>query len=173
VKGVDIRTVGSGNVGATNAGRAIGSKWAFVLVMLLDALKGFLPVFLLLLIFGEDTIVLFAACAVILGHTFPIFLGFKGGKGVATGFGVFLALAPMAVFIAFGVFVVVVLFSKMISLGSITAALVLSAGVVMTKCWPAMWVLTWLIAVFVIYKHRSNIRRILDGNENKITLFRK
>jgi glycerol-3-phosphate acyltransferase PlsY len=110
---------------------------------------------------------------VILGHTFPIFLGFKGGKGVATGFGVFLALAPMAVLIALGVFVVVVLFSKMISLGSITAALVLSAGVVMTKCWPAMWVLTWLIAAFVIYKHRSNIRRILDGNENKITLFRK
>ena len=93
VKKIDIRTVGSGNAGATNAARVLG-KWGFISVFLLDAFKGFLPVFISRHYYGESIITLVVAAVVVLGHTYTVFLGFKGVKGLATGAGVFLALAP-------------------------------------------------------------------------------
>jgi glycerol-3-phosphate acyltransferase PlsY len=173
VKGVDVRTIGSGNVGATNAGRVLG-RWGFVVVLLLDALKGFLPVFFMLRIAAANgwsmNLALVAAAGVILGHSYTLFLKFKGGKGVATGLGVFLALAPLAVLIALGVFIVAVLIFRMISLGSILAAIVLTASAVLLYDWKALWVFTAILAIFVIYKHKSNISRILAGTENKVQL---
>ena len=132
VKKIDIRTVGSGNAGATNAARVLG-KWGFISVFLLDALKGFLPVFISLHYYGQTMITLIVAAVVVLGHTYTVFLGFKGGKGVATGAGVFCLMSN----------------------------------------WFALKVLTAVIVFFVIFKHRSNIIRIIKGEENKFTRKKK
>lgn len=165
VKGIDIRTVGSGNVGATNAARVLG-KWGFFAVFAVDMLKGFIPIWFMGKFYPE--IVLFAAVAVLLGHTYTVFLNFKGGKGVATAVGIFLALAPTSLAIAAVCFAVVLYVSRIVSLSSITAATVLAASVVLTDTTFALKIFTIIIAVFVIYKHRSNISRIMKGEENKI-----
>jgi glycerol-3-phosphate acyltransferase PlsY len=172
LSGVDVRTVGSGNVGATNAGRVLG-KPGFATVLFLDSLKGFLPVFLAIIIcrhFGlPRDIVLFCAAAVILGHAFPLYLHFSGGKGVATGLGVFIALAPIPVLAAVVTFLAVVGVTRMVSAGSILAVLVVAAAVFLKyREWWELCVFTSLVAVFVIYKHKSNIKRILAGTENKV-----
>lgn len=166
VKNIDIRTVGSGNAGATNAARVLG-KWGFISVFILDALKGFLPVFISLHYYGETFITLVVAAVVVLGHTYTVFLGFKGGKGVATGAGVFLALAPIEIGIALIVFLIVFLATKMVSAGSILGALALLISVCIMSSWFALKVLTAVIVFFVIFKHRSNIVRILKGEENR------
>lgn len=166
VKGVDIRTVGSGNAGATNAARVLG-KWGFVSVFILDLLKGFIPVFLALKLLGTSPLTLLVGLTAILGHTYTIFLSFKGGKGVATAAGVFLALAPSETAIALAVFIIVFLITRMVSAGSIFAAAVLFVSVCFISGWPLLKVFTGLVAAFVIFKHRSNIKRILNGTENK------
>lgn len=175
VKGIDVRVVGSGNVGATNASRALGG-WAFWVVLALDGLKGFLPVFILLKYSADmglsQNTALIGALAVLLGHVFPVFLHFRGGKGVATGLGIFLALAPVPVLIGVAVFVVVLAVCRMVSLGSILAAITTAVLVTLLSDWRALWVFTWVVAALVIYKHKSNIIRILIGSENKMT-FRK
>ena len=166
VKKIDIRTVGSGNAGATNAARVLG-KWGFISVFILDALKGFLPVFISYYLYGETVITLVVAAVVVLGHTYTVFLGFKGGKGVATGAGVFLALAPIEIGIALIVFIIVFLATKMVSAGSILGSLALLISVCIMSSWFALKVLTAVIVFFVIFKHRSNIVRILKGEENR------
>lgn len=166
VKNIDIRTVGSGNAGATNAARVLG-KWGFISVFILDAFKGFLPVFISLHYYGETVITLVTAAVVVLGHTYTVFLGFKGGKGVATGAGVFLALAPIEIGIALIVFLAVFLATKMVSAGSILGSLALLISVCIISSWFALKVLTAVIVFFVIFKHRANIVRILKGEENK------
>ena len=174
VKGIDVRTIGSGNVGATNAGRAIG-RWAFVAVLFLDALKGYLPVYILMNYVNiRPDAVLVCAFAILAGHMYSIFLGFKGGgKGVATGLGVFTALAPVPVAAALGVFIVVVAIWRMISAGSIIAALTLALSVTFLYSWPGLSLFTWIIAIIIILKHASNIKRILNGTENKINIGKK
>lgn len=166
IKKVDIRTVGSGNVGATNAARVLG-KWGFISVFILDALKGFIPVFISLYFYGQTVITLVTAAVVVLGHTYTVFLGFKGGKGVATGAGVFLALAPIEIGIGFIAFIVVFYATKMVSAGSIVGAVTLLISVCIVSDWFALKVLTAIIVFFVIFKHRSNIMRIIKGEENK------
>lgn len=166
VKNIDIRTVGSGNAGATNAARVLG-KWGFISVFILDALKGFLPVFISYYFYGETVITLVVAAVVVLGHTYTVFLGFKGGKGVATGAGVFLALVPIEIGIALIVFIIVFLATKMVSAGSILGSLALLISVCIMSSWFALKVLTAVIVFFVIFKHRSNIVRILKGEENR------
>jgi glycerol-3-phosphate acyltransferase PlsY len=165
VRGIDIRTVGSGNVGATNAARVLG-KWGFFACFAVDMLKGFLPVYLFEMYYPET--VLFAAVAVVVGHTYTVFLRFKGGKGVATAVGVFLALAPVPLAIAAAAFGVVLYVSRMVSLGSITAAAVLAVAVILVEPEISLKIFTACIAAFVIYKHKSNIGRIMRGEENKI-----
>ncbi len=172
VKKIDIRTVGSGNAGATNAARVLG-KWGFISVFLLDAFKGFLPVFISLQNYGQTMITLIVAAVVVLGHTYTVFLGFKGGKGVATGAGVFLALAPVEIGIGLVVFLVVFLATKMVSAGSILASITLLIAVCVLSNWFALKVLTAIIVFFVIFKHRSNIVRIIKGEENKFTRKKK
>src|ERR1035437_5708516 len=122
-KGIDVRTVGSGNIGATNVQRVLGMK-GFLWVLLLDALKGYIPLMVINMLFGAKYpgVVIIAAASAVLGHTFTMFLNFKGGKGVATALGVFLALAPASVMMDLVVFSITLFFFRYISLGSILCA---------------------------------------------------
>lgn len=168
VKGIDLRTVGSGNVGATNAGRVLG-KWGFISAFLLDMLKSFLPLFILKNFYNYSmNFLLICALTLIIGHTYTIFLNFKGGKGVATGLGVFLALSPKSITIALIVFLVMVSIFRMVSLGSISAAIALLITVLFSDANVNFKVFTFIVATFVIYKHKDNIKRILNKTEKKI-----
>ncbi len=175
IKGVDIRTIGSGNVGASNAMRLLGKGWG-VTVLLIDALKGLIPLLIILHAWlkGNPQLhryALLGAFACMLGHMFPVWLKFKGGKGVATGLGVMTALLPLAVAVALPVFIVVVYVSRYISLGSITAALVMPAAFFIDHDLATSGELFAFVAVaciFVIYKHKSNIKRIIAGQENRL-----
>jgi glycerol-3-phosphate acyltransferase PlsY len=174
LKGIDIRTTGSGNIGATNVNRVLGMKW-FVIVLVLDLLKGFIPVSVSFALFGEKLpyVSVLAGIAAVLGHTFTIFLNFKGGKGVATSLGVFLALAPLSMLTALLVFVVLLMFFNYISLGVIVAAAMLpflifiygEGGYLNTVLVTAL-----AGAVFIIYKHKDNIKRLMAGVENKFDI---
>ena len=172
VKGIDIREHGSKNTGATNALRVLGPKLGGI-VFLGDVLKGLLPVFLANR-FGINGInLLLVGVVAILGHSFSCFIDFKGGKGVATSLGVFLYLVPTVTIVALLSFAVVVYLTRYVSLGSIIAAAVLP---IMTIFMPLghglertpMVIVTSIVGLFVIYKHKSNIVRLLNGTENKL-----
>ncbi len=170
--GQDIRTIGSGSTGATNVKRVLGKKWFFI-VMLLDALKGALPVVLAKLYAGDVSNVglfpVLAAVAVIIGHSKPIFLQFKGGKSVASGVGTILALNWQVGLIIALVWSVVTYFSKYVSLGSIVA-LVLSPFIMKyVGHAPVAYVgYCALGAIYIVYLHRQNIVRLIKGEENKV-----
>lgn len=166
VKGVDIRTVGSGNAGATNAARVMG-KWGFISVFILDLLKGFIPTFIAMSSFGHTWVPLVVGLAAVLGHTYTVFLRFKGGKGVATAAGVFIALSPVAASIALVVFLIVFFITRMVSAGSIMASIALFVAVIFLSDWLILKAFTGILAAFVIFKHRTNIGRIIRGQENK------
>ena len=169
MRGVDVRTVGSKNIGATNVYRTVGHKWGF-LAFFCDFLKGFLPAFLALR-YASGTCVHLPVCvglACVVGHTLTVFMKFRGGKGVATAFGMMVALATWPALLAFAVFVVTVWLSHYISLGSMLAATTLGVLVWAFPCTLPMRLIAVLIAVFVIYKHKSNIQRLAKGCENKI-----
>jgi acyl phosphate:glycerol-3-phosphate acyltransferase len=171
-KGVDLRTVGSGNLGATNVFRTLG--WQIgVLVYLVDALKGFLPVFLVPSALGFDGANIWPriafGVAAIVGHIKPIFLlGRGGGKGVATASGVFAALAPIPMAISFASFVLVVALSGYVSLGSLTSAVALVAAVAVTRTGGTPLLVTVAaVAAFVFWTHRANIARLRAGTEHR------
>ncbi|MCK5779730.1 MAG: glycerol-3-phosphate 1-O-acyltransferase PlsY [Psychrilyobacter sp.] len=177
-KGIDIREYGSKNTGATNAYRVLGKKFG-IIVLLADALKGWLPVFLASVggfgvsnwkITGWHLILV--GLTTILGHTLSVFLKFKGGKGVATSLGVFLFLAPNIVIILIAVFGVIAYTTKYVSLASVSAAglfpiLVLFMPIRESLGRWNMFAFALIIGLFVIFKHRSNIQRLVKGNENK------
>jgi glycerol-3-phosphate acyltransferase PlsY len=188
-QGADVRETGSGGTGATNVSRRAG-KAAGVLTLVLDALKGaaavaIAKVVLGLPVFGEGALsgaslenaywwVAAAAIAVILGHIFPVWLRFRGGKGVATGVGVFLALTPLAVAFAGLIFVLVVWRSRYVSLGSILAAVsiplfVLLRNVFIQPVEPVMPIMSAAMtgATLIVFAHRENIQRLKNGTENK------
>lgn len=168
VKGVDIRTVGSHNAGATNAGRVLG-LWGFFVVFFLDMMKSFFPLFVLGKIYNYSlNYLLIFSVLLILGHTYTIFLKFKGGKGVATGVGIFLALSPISLAVALVVFLVVLKWSKMVSLSSISGAIAIAISVIWLETELLLKIFTVLVAVFVIFKHKENIKRIIKGTESKI-----
>lgn len=178
-KKIDIRNFGSGNVGATNALRVLGVKMG-VTTLILDIGKGFIAVYFSKLIMQEKGIeqielfLIFIGMTAILGHIFSIYLGFKGGKGVATSAGVFLALIPIPFLIAFLIFFVIVAISKYVSLGSILAAITLVVGELIINfqngfSQKGYLIFTIIIALFIIIKHKSNIKRLIAGNENKIS----
>ncbi len=166
VRGIDLRQHGSGNLGATNTFRVLGLR-AAAPVMLVDLLKGFVPVWFFPQWDGspEWSWALGYGAAAILGHIFPVYLGFRGGKGVATGAGVFLALAPVAVGIAALVWGMVLWLFRMVSLASLAAALTLILTLLATERRPAVLVFGLGVASFVIFAHRANIRRILRREE--------
>ncbi len=168
--GVDLRERGSGNLGATNTFRVLGWKAALP-VVLADILKGYLPVALFPMLSGaEGSIWLLAfGAAAILGHVFSFWVGFRGGKGVATSAGVFLALAPWALLVSFGVWLVATMVTRYVSLGSILAALTLPAAVALTphRGDDSLLVFTVILAGLVIWAHRGNLVRLLRGQENQ------
>jgi len=170
--GIDLRKQGSGNLGATNVFRVLGWKIG-LLVFLADALKGALPVLLLppRISAAGDPIIWGIACGVaaILGHVRPLFLGFRrSGKGVATAAGVFFALAPLPMLIAFVVFVAIVLASGYVSLGSLVAAVLLPALLLATRgAASPLFLVSVAIAAFVFWTHRANIGRLRRGEEHR------
>jgi len=188
-KGIDIRSVGSGNIGATNAMRVLG-KPAGIFVLLMDALKGYAacawlaphiydwlaPHFsgLFVPFHGEPVefqlrfYVLAGVCAV-LGHNYTCWLKFKGGKGIATTAGVYLALAPWAVLVALVVFILAVLITKYVSVGSIASAVALPATVwILPPHNLLLGSVTTALGALAIYKHKSNIQRLMTGTENRL-----
>ena len=184
VRGVDIRTVGSGNIGATNAFRVLGRGWG-IAVLLIDFAKGLGACLLVPLLIGaalqfevheesSATLALVAAVSAVLGHNFPVWLRFKGGKGIATTAGALTALVPWALLIGFGVWLLLFAATRYVSLGSIGAAVALPVATWFTTGGnPALMALTCALAFMAILKHRSNIQRLLSGTENRLDLRRR
>ncbi len=164
----DIRTKGSGNIGATNVMRS-GSKGLGALTFLLDALKGYAAVFVIKqMMAGDSNAIAIAGLFAILGHIYPVWLRFKGGKGVATAFGVFLALALYAALTALGIFVVLFALSRYVSLSSIAAATAFPFLVLWLereRNTPLFLAVVFFTAFLIVVKHHQNIRRLLNGTE--------
>ena len=168
-RGIDVRATGSGSIGATNVMRNLGVL-GFVATFLLDAGKGLLAVQLASkMTFEDPTLVAAAAFAAVLGHCFPVWLGFRGGKGVATGVGVFIAIAPWQVVLVLAIFAVVVAIWRYISLGSIVATAAFPVLVHLMKHPPIQVVFGAAgAAAIIIARHHANIARLLKGTENKL-----
>ena len=165
--GGDVRETGSGGTGATNVTRRAG-KGAGIFTLILDLLKGLIAVILAKSMLNTDWWVAAAAIAVIVGHIFPIWLAFRGGKGVATGAGVFLALAPMSVLCAGVIFGAFVWWRKMVSLGSIAAAVTIPVYVLLVGNSIPLFSAALVGALLIIFAHRGNITRIWNGTESRI-----
>ena len=176
--GRDVRKAGSGNIGATNVARVVGPI-AGILTLLLDAGKGALAVVLAARLTGENaTWMMVASFFALLGHCYPVWLKFKGGKGVATAAGIFLALSPYAMLGALLLFILVVVYWRYVSLGSIAAACAIP--LLMYFLWaphhapPHIVTFGSLgIAVFVVYKHDANLQRLVEGVEPKFSFGKK
>ncbi|SJZ54196.1 glycerol-3-phosphate 1-O-acyltransferase PlsY [Selenihalanaerobacter shriftii] len=169
VKGVDIREYGSGNIGATNAYRVMGFGMG-VMVALFDISKGYISVQIAKQVFGADVavILIIAGLAAVAGHNWPIFLKFNGGRGVATSVGILINLLPKTVLIVFFIWLIIVLTTRYVSLGSIVGAALIPILAILFNNPPIYVGLGLAIAVFVIFRHRPNIKRLLAGEENKI-----
>ena len=168
-KGIDLRYVGSGSTGATNVLRNIG-KWPALIVFILDVSKGFIAVKIAYIFLSENIFQVLAGLFAIAGHIWPIWLKGKGGKAVATGLGMFIALSWKVGLASFGTFLIAISLTKIVSLSSITAAFFLP--IYMLKYIGTFnhpfTIFSLIVAVIVIWKHRSNINRILKGEEPKI-----
>lgn len=167
LRGIDIREHGSKNIGATNTMRVLGKKLGAI-ALACDIAKGLIPVLLAQQLGAWPYLPLVCGVAAILGHTFSFFVKFKGGKGVATSAGVFMGLAPLPTAVGVVVFATVLALTRMVSAGSILAAAAMAVSVFLLPTALPVQVLTVVVAVLVIYKHRTNIQRILAGNESKI-----
>lgn len=166
-KGIDIRKLGSGNIGTTNVGRVLGFKYA-VLVFIGDALKGIVAV-LIARHFDGPWLEVAAGLTAILGHTWPIFLKFKGGKGIATGGGIIIALVPKVALISLSLWAIITLVSRYVSLASIIAAISVPILTLYFYNNSTPYLIFGLIgASFVTYKHIPNIKRLMEGKEFKI-----
>lgn len=168
VKGVDVRTQGSGNIGMTNVWRVAGAGWG-ITTLVLDISKGALAVWLGRQYVPDDQLlVVLCGLGALLGNVFSIFLKFKGGKGIGVSVGVFFSLLPLPSSVGLGLFVLAVLATRMISVGSLLGV----TGMAVTSLWlnKITWAtgLALLAAVMIWWTHRNNIKRILDGTENKI-----
>ncbi|HEY8417963.1 MAG TPA: glycerol-3-phosphate 1-O-acyltransferase PlsY [Limnochordales bacterium] len=164
---VDIRTMGSGNIGATNVLRTLGAVPA-VLVLLLDAAKGWAAVWVALRLGLSEAAVAGAALAAVAGHNWPVFLGFRGGRGIATALGVLIALAPMVAAVLVGVWLIIVVSTRYVSLGSMVASALLPLLLVVGRFPGAYAVAGLILAVTAIWRHRPNIARLLVGTEHRI-----
>lgn len=166
-RGIDLREHGSGNLGATNTYRVLGRR-AAIPVFITDIFKGWLPTALFPLWDGSPVAELAIAygAAAIVGHVFSIYVGFKGGKGVATSAGVFLALAPLAVLVGIVLWAAIVYVTGYVSLGSIAAAVTVPVLVYLLRGTDAVFWLSLALGAFVVYSHRANIRRLLRGEEH-------
>jgi glycerol-3-phosphate acyltransferase PlsY len=179
-KGIDIRTVGSGNIGATNVFRILG-KPAGIFVLLVDALKGWAAVAILARVVwtqfdpaasvsNREWLAVVAAVAAIMGHNYTCWLRFKGGKGIATSAGVLAALVPQSLLIILGVWIVVFLASRYVSLASICGSATLPLAAWLTGESGTMVGITAGLAALAIYKHKANIQRLCNGTESRLQL---
>ena len=193
VQGIDIRTVGSGNIGATNAMRVLGKR-AGIFVLIGDALKGWAavvvgkfiwnvlidpnftdnltaPINKDMIVCGDwarrESFALLAGIFAILGHNYTCWLKFKGGKGIATSCGVYLALAPLACVLAVSTWVITLFATRYVSIASIVAAIALPTAVALTKDSPVLTGVTIGIGALAVYKHKSNLKRLLNGTEHR------
>ncbi|ORJ54918.1 glycerol-3-phosphate 1-O-acyltransferase PlsY [Geothermobacter hydrogeniphilus] len=165
--GEDIRKTGSGNIGATNVYRTAGRKLG-IITLLGDALKGLLPVLTVSLCFPADTtLIALTAAASFLGHCYPVYLGFKGGKGVATALGIFLVLSPLSVLLAVFIFAGLVWKTRYVSLGSISAAAAMPICILLLGNDTAIFTGALFISAIIIWRHRENIDRLIRGKENR------
>lgn len=164
--GVDVRKAGSGNVGATNVARVLG-KGRGALTLMVDVGKGWLAVFLALQLGVSLPWRTLVGIAVFLGHLYPIFLRFRGGKGVATALGVFLTLAPGATLALIGIFALTVAVSRVVSLGSLSAALAAPIVFWLFDLPPMVVAMGGFIGLMITWRHRSNVQRLLAGTEPK------
>lgn len=179
-KGIDLRKVGSGNIGATNVVRAVGYKWG-AFALLCDALKGLLPTLLLPHLVGDahpewkTHLAVLSGVGALLGHLFPVWLGFRGGKGVATGLGVILVLAPWGTAAAMTIFFLAIFLTRIVSVGSLLAALTFGLFQCIregSQLWAAE---RWSLGVFsivapllILVMHRSNLARLWAGTESRL-----
>lgn len=177
---IDVREYGSGNAGATNVFRVLGKK-AGIPVLLIDVLKGFVAVSIANLsdyTVGSNQFInlqLVLGIASLVGHIFPIFASFRGGKGIATLLGIILAILPCAAFISIGIFITVLLISSYVSLGSMTAAVAFPIIVILgfKTTTPSLIIFSILIAIMVLITHQKNIERLLRREESKAKLIKK
>jgi glycerol-3-phosphate acyltransferase PlsY len=181
-RGTDIRTIGSGNIGATNVFRYLGTK-AGIFVLLADALKGWLAVVVVAALFSNwiqgpadldarERLEIIAGLSAILGHNYTCWLYFKGGKGIATSAGVLVGLVPGALLIILGVWILVFALSRFVSLASIAASFTLPFATWVTGHTPTMIAITVAMAALAIFKHKPNIKRLMEGKENRFALKR-
>ena len=162
---IDITRKGSGNMGATNVARELGLRWG-ILTLLLDLLKGFVPLALYALFYSNSDLELAVlGLSALLGHQFSIFAGFRGGKGVATSLGVFLALAPAQALVAVAFFIATVFVTDFVSLGSILSALLIPILFILSGKSGVLIVTALLMAALICFRHKDNIRRLIKGEE--------
>ena len=165
--GIDIREHGSGNIGTTNVFRTVGPKTAAT-VLVGDMLTGIVALYIIAKFTANPVVVSITALGALLGHNYSLFLDFKGGKGVATGLGLFLYMLPWGAAAGFGIWAIIVLITRYVSLGSIVAAIVAAAAGWYLK-YPAPYAIFGTLAcLFVIIRHKDNIKRLLNGTESKI-----
>jgi glycerol-3-phosphate acyltransferase PlsY len=166
--GMDVRTAGSGNIGATNVSRLLGKKLG-VVTLILDCLKGFLPIYLASKLLpggqGSETTLLLCGVMAVAGHMFPVYLRFRGGKGVATALGVFLFLSPTAILISLLVFVGAVSFSGYVSVGSLAASALFPVWLLVLGNSTSSVIAALIIALLIWIKHHENFSRLLRGTE--------
>lgn len=163
-KNIDIRQQGSGNVGATNAARVLGYKYGFM-TLVLDVLKGAIPTYIGYKM-GANLGIYAAICAII-GHSYSIFLNFKGGKAVATTVGIFLIISPYSILALLVVFFAIVFLTGYVSIASMVSALCLAVAVYLFKGTTPEVIFSIIIGLFVIYKHKSNIKNLINKKEAK------
>ncbi len=166
-RGVDLRHVGSGNVGASNVLRTAGVR-AAVLAMVLDGVKGAAAVLLAQRLAGGAAVPVVAGLASVVGHIYPVWLKFRGGKGVATAAGVFAVLTPTALGVAGGVFLIAVWTTRYISVGSLAGAAALAATAAVSDAPAAVAAGATLVLVLILFRHRANVRRLRDGTERRV-----
>ncbi len=163
----DPRSGGSGNIGATNVMR-VGGKLPAILTLAMDVFKGFLPTIVFSKLFGSQIMGLMSGFFAFFGHLYPIYLGFKGGKGVATALGVFLYISPFSVLILAGVFLVVLALKGVVSLSSIVASSLLPFIVLSSERDVKLFLCSLLFSFFIVLKHKPNIERMRSGEEKRI-----
>ena len=181
LKGVDIRTVGSGNIGATNVFRTVGKGWG-IATFAADALKGFLPAFAFPVVarYGGgachcSALGIFCGCAAIAGHNWPVFLHFKGGKGIATSAGVLLGIAPTAMGIGLLSWIVLFVITRFVSIASIGAAIIVPvvSWTLYARRGLLLPIVLTILGGIAIWRHKSNIQRLIEGTEHRFSFSKK
>jgi glycerol-3-phosphate acyltransferase PlsY len=166
IKGIDPRKTGSGNIGATNVMRAAGKAFG-LLTLIGDALKGLAPTLIAMKYGLPSPVIAFIGLSTFIGHLFPVYLKFKGGKGVATALGVYIAISPYAILISFIAFILTFLKWRYVSLGSLIGTGIMPLALIVLKAPMEYVYLSLIIGVLIFIKHKDNIKRILSGQENR------